>query len=182
VGIGAHALDELRGRPLHTRIPKTVLVGLAAVSITVACVIGIVGAATFRPWLVALVPVGLFLVVAYNLELFGGRVHTDVGFAAAWGAFPLLTGYVAQAGRLDVAAVIAAFGAFALSYTQRTLSTPARLIRRHVTRVDGAVSLDDGTVRQLDEGTLLAPLEVALRWLSWAIVALAIALVIARLT
>jgi hypothetical protein len=132
--------------------------------------------------LLPFIVVGPILVVAYNLELFGGRVHTDVGFAAAWGAFPLLTAYVAQAGRLGIAAVIGALGAFALSYTQRTLSTPARLIRRHVTRVDGALNLDDGTVRQLDEDTLLAPLEVALRWLSWATVALAIALVIARLT
>jgi hypothetical protein len=131
--------------------------------------------------LVPFIVVGPILVVAYNLELFGGRVHTDVGFAAAWGAFPLLTGYVAQAGNLSVAAVIGAFGAFALSYTQRTLSTPARLIRRRVTRVDGALSMDDGTLQQLDEGTLLAPLERALRWLSWATVALAIALAAARL-
>jgi hypothetical protein len=120
--------------------------------------------------------------VAYNLELFGGRVHTDVGFAVAWGAFPLLTGYVAQAGSLDAAAVIAAIGAFALSYAQRALSTPARFIRRHVTHVDGAITLDDGTIRQLDEGTLLAPLERALHWCSWATVALAIALATARLT
>jgi hypothetical protein len=109
-------------------------------------------------------------------------VHTDVGFAAAWGAFPLLTGYVAQAGRLDVAAVIGALGAFALSYAQRTLSAPARFIRRHVTDVDGALDLDDGTLRPLDEGTLLAPLERALRSLSWATVALATALATARLT
>jgi hypothetical protein len=132
--------------------------------------------------LLPFIVVGPILVVAYNLELFGGRVHTDLGFAAAWGAFPLLTGYVAQAGRLGVAAVIGALGAFALSYAQRTLSTPARLIRRHVTRVDGALTLDDGTLRQLDEAALLAPLERALRWLSWATVALAIALATARLT
>jgi hypothetical protein len=58
--------------------------------------------------LVPFVVVGPILVVAVNLELFGGRIHADVGFAAAWGAVPLLTGYVAQAGRLDAAAVIAA--------------------------------------------------------------------------
>jgi hypothetical protein len=51
-----------------------------------------------------------------------------------------------------------------------------------VTRVDGALGLDDGTSRSLDEGTLLAPLERALRSLSWAMVALAVALAIARLT
>ena len=42
---------------------------------------------------------GPVLVVAYNAELFGGIIHNDLGFAAAWGAFPALTGYVAQTGR-----------------------------------------------------------------------------------
>src|SRR5262249_4892507 len=59
VGVGAHALDELRGRPLRTRIPDGVLVGLAAASIGAACAIGLVGAVSFRPWLLVLVPVGL---------------------------------------------------------------------------------------------------------------------------
>ncbi len=36
---------------------------------------------------------GAFLVVAYNLELFGGRFHNDLWFALAWGAFPALTGF-----------------------------------------------------------------------------------------
>ncbi len=100
VGIGAHALDELRGRPLRTRIPDAVLVALAVVSIGAACAIGIVGALTFRPWLLALVPIGLFLVVAYNLELFGGRFHSDLWFGLAWGGFPLLAGYAAVAGEI----------------------------------------------------------------------------------
>ena len=33
VGVGAHALDELNGRPLRTKIPDRVLVALAGVSI-----------------------------------------------------------------------------------------------------------------------------------------------------
>ena len=90
VGVGAHALDELRGRPLRTGIPSSVLVGLAAVSIAGACAIGVVGAITFEPWLVALVPVGLFLVLAYNLELLEGRFHSDLWFGLAWGGFPVV--------------------------------------------------------------------------------------------
>ena len=30
-------------------------------------------------------------------------IHTDAGFAAAWGAFPVLTAYAAQTGRLALA-------------------------------------------------------------------------------
>jgi hypothetical protein len=94
----------------------------------------------------------------------------------------VLTGYVAQAGSLDVAVAVGAVAAFALSYAQRALSTPARLIRRRTIRVEGAIDLDDGSVRPVNEQTLLAPLERALRSLSWGIVALAVALAIARLT
>ncbi len=182
VGIAAHALDERHGHPLRTHISDVTLLAAAAAGLVAAVALGVAGLSRVGWVLLPFIVIGPILVVAYNLELFGGRVHTDIGFAAAWGAFPLLTAYVAQAGRLGVAAFIGALGAFSLSYAQRTLSTPARLIRRHVTRVDGALSLDNGTVRQLDAGTLLAPLERALRSLSWAIVALAIALVIARLT
>src|SRR4029450_3532107 len=41
VGIGAHALDELHGRPLQTRIPGRMLAALAAVSIAGAAAIGV---------------------------------------------------------------------------------------------------------------------------------------------
>src|SRR5881227_4499685 len=42
MGIGAHALDELNGRPLQTRIPHGMLIGLATVSLAAACAIGLV--------------------------------------------------------------------------------------------------------------------------------------------
>jgi hypothetical protein len=182
VGVAAHALDERHGHPLRTHIPDATLLAAAVIGLVAAVALGVAGLSTVGWVLLPFIVIGPILVVAYNLELFGGRVHTDIGFAAAWGAFPLLAGYVAQAGRLGIAAVIGAVGAFALSYAQRTLSTPARQVRRHVTRVDGALSLDDGTLRPLDEAILLAPLERTLRWLSWATIALAVALLTARLT
>ena len=94
MGIGAHALDELAGRPLRTAIPSTVLVGLAVVSVTAACAIGLGVAVDFSLWILPLVAVGAFLVPAYNLELFGGRFHSISGSCSAWGAFPVVTGYV----------------------------------------------------------------------------------------
>jgi len=182
VGVAAHALDERHGHPLRTHLSDVTLLVAAVAGLLAGVALGIAGLSRVGWVLLPFIVVGPFLVVSYNLELFGGRVHTNVGFAAAWGAFPLLTGYVAQAGSLDVAAVVGALGAFGLSYAQRTLSTPARLLRRHVTRVDGVVHLDDGSLQRLDDTTLLAPLEGALRWLSWSTVALALALAIARLT
>ena len=141
VGVGAHALDELSGRPLRTKIPSSVLVTLAAVSIGTASAIGVVGALSFRLWLVALVPVGLFLVLAYNLELLSGRFHSDLWFGLAWGGFPVICGYAAVAGEIGVAAVIAAVFAVLLSLAQRTLSNRVRFVRRRVDDVSGALVL-----------------------------------------
>jgi hypothetical protein len=152
------------------------------VSLAGAVAIGIGGVVTLGAVLVPFIVVGPLLVVAYNAELFGGMVHTDAGFAAAWGAFPVLTAYVAQAGTLTWAPVLAAAGAFALSLAQRSLSTPARLLRRSVRTVEGSLTLADGSVRNLDETFLRAPLERALRAMSWGLVTLAAGLALARLT
>ena len=130
MGVGAHALDELHGRPLRTRIPSAVLVALAVLSIAAACGIGVAVAAGRTWWLLAFVGFGAAIVVAYNLELAGGRFHTDAWFAAAWGAFPLLTAYFATAETIQLEAVAGAAFAFCASLAQRTLSTPVRRARR----------------------------------------------------
>src|SRR5947209_11987228 len=75
VGVAAHALDELKGRPLGTSLGDRVLIGLAAASLAGAVAIGIAGAVTVNASLLLLVAIGAFLVPAYNLELFGGRLH-----------------------------------------------------------------------------------------------------------
>ena len=181
VGIGAHALDELRSRPLETRIPDVVLITLATVSIGAACGIGIVGALMFRPWLLALVPVGLFLVVAYNLELFGGRFHSDLWFGLAWGGFPLLAGYAAVAGEIHVAAALGAAFAVLLSLAQRVFSNRVRFVRRRVTAVHGELELADGSREAMTEARLIATEEQGLRLLAAATIVLAAAFVALRL-
>jgi len=161
MGVAAHALDELHGRPLRTRVPSSVLVGLAVVSLAGAVAIGIGAAVAWGYGLLVFVAIGAVLVPAYNLEL---ALHTNWGFALAWGAFPALTGYFVEAQSLRIEAALAAAYAFALSLAQRTLSTPVRRSRRE----DGSTS-----------GT--EPLERALRLLTAAAVLLAAALVAARL-
>src|SRR5580692_1228773 len=128
VGFAAHALDELHGRPLGTRIPTSALVSVTVVGLVGAVGLGIAGISRVGWTLIPFLVLGPLLVLAYNLELFGGLVHTAVGFALAWGSFPVFVAYVAQTGRVAVAPLIAAAGTFALSAAQRQLSTPARLI------------------------------------------------------
>ena len=181
VGIGAHALDELRGRPLRTGIPSSILVGLAAVSIAGACAIGVAGAVTFEAWLALLVPLGLFLVLAYNLELADGRFHSDLWFGLAWGGFPIVCGYAAVAGDVSVAALLAAAFAVLLSLAQRALSNHVRLVRRRVVAVDGELELRDGSRERLDPERLIAAGELGLRLLAAASVVLAAALVASRI-
>jgi hypothetical protein len=161
MGVAAHALDELQGRPLRTRIPSSVLVGLAAITLVAACAIGIGAAHAWGWWLLVFVAIGALAVPAYNLEL---ALHTDWGFALLWGALPALTGYFVEAQTLRIEALAIAAYAFLLSLAQRTLSTPVRRARReHATTVG------------------VETLERTLRLLTWASVALAVALVAARL-
>ncbi len=180
MGVGAHALDEMRGRPLQTRIPPRTLATLAVVSISAACAIGVAIAVSRTLWLLAFVGVGAFLVVAYNLELFGGRFHGGLWFPAAWGAFPVLTAYFASARTLHAAAFAAAGYAFASSWAQRRLSTPVRLVRRRVVAVEGKMELDDGTTLPLDAEALAAVPEAALKALVAATVLIAAALLLFR--
>ena len=181
MGCAAHALDELNGRPLGTRIPDRVLWGIAVVGLSGAIALGVHGAAEVSPWIWAFIVAGVFLVVAYNLELFGGRVHSDLWFALAWGAFPVLTGYFAQTGDLTVAAVLAAAACAVVSAAQRALSTPVRDLRRRVRTVEGTISRTDGSTAPIDAMTLRATPETSLRLLSIAIPLLAAAIVVAKL-
>jgi hypothetical protein len=181
VGISAHALDELRGRPLQTEIPSAVLWTAAVIGLAGAVGLGIVGVTAVGPALLPFIAAGVLFVFAYNLELLHGRMHGDFWFALSWGAFPVLTAYFAQTGGISIAAVAVAAAAYALSYGQRVLSTPARLLRRRSRSVTGMVQLNDGSQVALDQATLLRPLERALRALSWGVVALAVGLAASRL-
>jgi hypothetical protein len=181
MGVGAHALDELSGRPLGTAIPGTLLVVLAVTSIGAAAAIGLGAALAWTPWLLPAVGFGVFIVCAYNLELFGGRFHSDLWFALAWGSFPLATAYLAAAERLRAEALLAAGFAALLSLAQRKLSTPVRSLRRRVSAVSGTLEYRDGRSEPVTAELLLQPAESALRALTGAVVALAAALLALRL-
>jgi hypothetical protein len=180
VGVSAHVLDELRGRPLGTEIPAGVLWTAAILGLVGAVGLGFAGVAIVGPGLLPFIAAGVLFVFAYNLELLGGRLHGDFWFALSWGAFPVLTAYFAQTGKLSFGAVAAAGAGYALSFGQRALSTPARLVRRRTQSVSGTMTMTDGSQTSVDEGTLLQPLELALRAFSWGVVLLGIGLVAAK--
>ncbi len=181
VGVCAHVLDELNGRPLGTQLSTRTLVAMAALSLAGAVAIGVVGAVNVSLTLVPFVIAGTFIVLAYNLEWFGGRFHTAFWLAASWGAFPALTGYWVNEQQLRVPAVLAAGACFTLTLAQRRLSTPVRELRRRTVSLSGEQRLADGSTVTLDAARLAAPMEGALGACALAMVLLASGLVAARL-
>jgi hypothetical protein len=185
LGISAHMLDEFKGRPLRTRLSDRALIVIAAVSLAGAIGIGVAGcfivSATLAPFVLA----GGFFVVAYNLEWFGGRFHTDFWLAFAWAAFPALTSWWVNtlslaSLKVDVAGILVAAACFGLVSVQRRLSTPVRRLRRRTVSVSGEQRLADGTVIPLTAAELSGPLDWSLRRLSLAVVALSVGMVVIR--
>lgn len=181
VGVAAHALDELHGRPLQTSLSRRLLIVLSIVTLAGAVGVGIAGSIIVSARLAPLVVIGALLVLAYNLELADGRLHTDAWFAIGWGGFPALTGYFAQTLTIRPAGVLVAAGCCLLSAAQRRLSTPARELRRRTEAVDGVQRLSDGTSVALTKERLAAPLEGGLSALWLAMVLLAVGLLAAKL-
>jgi len=180
LGICAHALDELRGRPLKSEIPSKVLIFLSAASLGGAVAVGVLGAVETTPWLLVSVGAGAFFVLSYNLELAGGRFHSIFWFSLAWGSFPVLTGYFANQESLGLVAVATAGAAFYISVVQRTLSAPVRYLRRRVAAVKGVLEESQGGQLPLSKAQVLKPAEQALMALNLAVVMLSGALLLAK--
>jgi len=177
VGIGAHAFDELKGRPLRTRIPTPVLVGMGSAALAVAVAIGLVGATMFGPGLLAFVALGTALVVLYGLE--APIIHSDAGFALGWGAFPVAaTGFAVGAHPLPI--VLASLAAALFSLAQRRLSTRVRSIRRRAVSASGEIVFSDGSHEVIDGRSLIRAPEAALSVLWLAVFAVSLGVLLAR--
>jgi hypothetical protein len=175
LGIGAHALDEVKSRPLGTRLSDRALWWLGTGAMAVSMAIAIAGGFVVSPWVPLWAAAGIILAVGYALEW--PMLHSDLGFGLAWGAFPLLVGYWAQTGTVTVPVLVIAGAATLLSLAQRALSTPARFVRR---RTNEAVTRFDGD-REWDRAELLGTWEKPLRLLTWTTLALALGLLLAHL-
>ena len=172
VGVGAHAFDELRGRPLRTRIPSRVLVALGALALAIAVALGALASIVLGPALLLFVAAGAALVVLYAFEV--PIVHSDLGFAIAWGAFPVVTTAYAT-GAHPLPAILGGAAAALLSLAQRHLSTRARSVRRRASAITGEIVYADGSREAVDARALIGAPESALRllWLAVFIVAAA---------
>ena len=131
VGLGAHALDEFRGRALRTNLSDGWLLTIATCSLAGALSIGIFASMTISYWTLLFVAFGVLIVPAYNLELWRGRFHSGHVVRPRMGPrFPALAGYWATAEQLRAEAFVVAGACFVLSLVQRALSRQARELRR----------------------------------------------------
>jgi hypothetical protein len=174
-GVASHALDELNGRPLKTGFTDRELKLLGLAGFSGAMLPAALGAVIISPWVLALAAVGALLVMAYTMEWWNGLIHTDLGFALSWGGFPVLVGYWAQAETLAPQALLAAGGAVLLSMAQRSLSTPARFVRRRTAKAGVSFATQGGELRWTGS-ELLSTWERPLRLLAWTVALLALAL------
>jgi len=178
-GIAAHALDEWHSRPLRTGFSGRALLAIAAFGFAASIAVAFAGAALISPWTLAWAAAGVLLVLAYTLE-WDRRVHSDLGFALAWGGFPVLVGAWAQTEQLTLAALLIAVAATLLSLAQRALSTPARHARRDA--IDADARFVTATGDELwPRARLLASWERPLKLLATTAVVLALGLLLARI-
>ena len=192
MGICAHCADELKGRPLRTTIPGWILALLGGVSLGGAVYIGVAIGLKETIGILPLIIFGVFIVFAYNLELFRGFFHNNFWFGFAWGAFPALTAYIAQTHTLSPVIVMVAAACLLYSMAQRVLSLHARFWRRRVTAIEGHYfETPDypvvpstpywGQSHNMTKQVIIKPAEVALKYMTWTVVAAAIGLVLLRI-
>jgi len=135
LGIGGHALDALGSKglkPWGRILSERGLLILAITSITGAYTIGIYYMVLYTPllWLIA-IPEGFFL-LAYNLEWFNGRFHTDGWFALSWGSLPVLAGYILQTNQVSLASLLVAASMGLLSLVEIKASRPYKKMKREL--------------------------------------------------
>lgn len=133
LGIGGHALDALGSKSIKPwgKIFSTAqLWTLASASLVLAYALGIYYIIVYTPLLGGIALLEGFFVLAYNLEWFEGRFHTDAWFALSWGSLPVLAGYVLQTNRISLPVLIVAAGMGLLSLVEIKASRPYKALKR----------------------------------------------------
>jgi hypothetical protein len=171
LGIGAHALDALGSRavkPWGSVFTKRQLWAVAAGTVAVAYAIGLYYVVRYAPLLGVIAVLEGFFLLAYNLEWFRGRFHTNAWFAFSWGFLPVMAGYVIQTDSVSLAIVLVATAMAALSLVEINASRPYKALKR---------SAEGQTVGGRAQ---VAQLEVILKSVSLGVILLGIALLIWR--
>jgi len=117
LGISAHCLDAIGSKTKPWGfLSKKRLWFVSLLSLGGAFVIGLYYAFLDSP---LLIPIGIaetFFLLAYNLELFGGKLHNNASFVFSWGILPVLAGTAIQTNSITIETIGMAATAAILSY------------------------------------------------------------------
>ncbi len=104
--LGAYSLDELHGRPNHTQFSDRTLRIAAAMGIASAALVGVYLGIFVSQYILILAVLACFFILAYNLELFGGRFHNAAWFGISWGGLSTFSGYFVQSASLNISSLV----------------------------------------------------------------------------
>ncbi len=171
LGIAAHALDAVGSKarkPWGAVLSRRRLWLAAGASLAAAYAVGAYYMISVVPWLWPVAILEGFFVLAYNLEWFGGRFHSDEWFCFSWGFLPVVAGYVMQTNAISPAALLLGLSMAFLSRIEIKASRPYKELKRR------SASLDDG------ERGLMERYETMLKSVSLGVILLAAGLLARR--
>jgi len=131
VGVAAHSLDAMSpNKPWGDFLTRRQLLAMAVGGLVPALALGLYLSLEFAPLLIPVGLIELFFLLAYNLELFSGRFHTDLWFSLSWGYLPLLAGFVVQTDAVTVPALIEGLFGFFTAFIEIKASRPYKALKR----------------------------------------------------
>jgi len=159
VGISAHSLDAMApNKPWGDLLSKRQLLVLALAGLIPALGLGLYYALAFAPLLIPLGVAELFFLLAYNLELFGGKFHTDVWFAFSWGFLPVIAGFVVQTNLVSAASLAGGLFGFFTAFIEINASRPYKAMKKES---GGASSPVASRLESILKGVVASVLAVA---------------------
>ena len=131
LGISAHCLDAIgsKTKPWGFLSKKRLWI-VSLLSLGGAFVIGLYYAFLDSPLLILIGIAETFFLLAYNLELFGGKLHNNASFVFSWGILPVLAGTAIQTNSITIETIAMAATAAILSYVLIKTSRKYKELKR----------------------------------------------------
>jgi len=123
VGISAHFLDAVGGNTKPWgNLPRRRIAAIAILTLGTVLSIGIYYAFLDSP---LLFPIGIaeaFFLLAYNLELFGGKFHNNLSTLLSWAILPVFAGAAIQTNSISLEVIVLSGIAAVITYILITTS------------------------------------------------------------
>jgi len=166
VGVSAHSFDAMSpNKPWGNFLSRRQLLAMAVGALVPALALGLYLAVSYAPLLIPLGLIELFFLLAYNLELFSGRFHTDLWFSLSWGYLPVLVGFVVQTDTVTAPALTAGLFGFFTAFVEINASRPYKTLKRQAGGPDSPLA---GRLEAILKGVVASVLSVAVFLLALA--------------